>query len=185
MIELETERLVIRNFKPDDWTALREMILQYQESDFAVYDHQWPTDEDKLQGVCQWFSEGDRFFAVCLKQSPTLIGFVSLGPSQDDSAAFDFGYVFNFDYHGCGFATEACRKLLEYTFESLGATRITTGTAQANEPSCRLLANLGFRKTGESKATFERDDREEQVEFTALSFAITRKEWVTKSMPNN
>jgi RimJ/RimL family protein N-acetyltransferase len=161
------------------------MILQYQASEYSVYDHQWPTSEDELQAIARSFAEGDRFLAVWLKESPALIGFVALNPSGDNPTVFDLGYVFNFDYHGCGYAVEACRELLNHAFESRGATQITTGTAAANEPSCRLLEALGMKKTAERKASFQRDDRTEQVEFTALSFALTREEWQAKSRPND
>jgi len=42
MRTVETERLAIRNFTEDDWEDLREMILQYEASEYAVYGHQWP-----------------------------------------------------------------------------------------------------------------------------------------------
>ncbi|KKM93209.1 hypothetical protein LCGC14_1210670 [marine sediment metagenome] len=35
MIEIVTEQLIIRNFKPGDWNDLFEIGLNYEESEFA------------------------------------------------------------------------------------------------------------------------------------------------------
>jgi len=185
MTTLETDRLIIGNFEPKDWEALREMILQYQASEYSAYDHQWPTLAEDIQGIAKWFASGDSYLAVWLKETPVLIGFVSLTTADDDdAAAFDLGYVFNFDHHGRGYATEACRALLDHAFHSLGAERVTSGTATANQPSCRLLETLGMTKTGESTASFQKADQTEQIEFLALSFAVTREEWQARSGRN-
>ena len=36
MITLETDRLVIRNFRPDDWRELQELAIEYRASKWAV-----------------------------------------------------------------------------------------------------------------------------------------------------
>lgn len=46
---IETERLIIRNFKTDDWKALQEMIIQKESSEYAIYDHQWPTSDKEIK----------------------------------------------------------------------------------------------------------------------------------------
>ena len=172
---LATERLVIRNFVPDDWEALREMILQYESSEYAAYDHQWPTSEEEIRDVAGMFTKGDSFFVVCLK-GEEFIGFVALN-GTDVEREFDLGYCFNFRYHGKGYATEACRAIIDYAFSRLAAVRVVTGTAAANRPSCRLLARLGMKQTDESTGSFRQTPDGEPIEFAALSFALSRDEW--------
>jgi hypothetical protein len=41
MITIETPRLRIRTFCTDDWRELQEMIVTYQESEYARYDQLW------------------------------------------------------------------------------------------------------------------------------------------------
>jgi ribosomal-protein-alanine N-acetyltransferase len=186
MTAIETDRLAIRNFHADDWPDLREMILQYQASAYAQYDHPWPTGTDEIKGVTEWFAEGDSYLAVCLKTTSKLIGFIALNPHEEqDDLEFGLGYVFNADYHGKGYATEGCRAVLDYAFGQLGADRVSTGTAAANHPSCRLLRRLGLRETGQGTASFRKTQDGKPIEFVSLSFAISRDEWLVLSQAAN
>jgi len=161
MEPINTERLTLRRFTPDDWQDLRQMILQYAASPYAKYDHPWPTSEEELKGVAEWFASGDTYLAVCLRPEGTFIGFVCLNPRDEGPATYNLGYILNFDHHGQGYATEACRAALQRAFIDLGADRILTGTATENEPSCRLLARLGLKPTVDDEGLY----------------ALTRDEW--------
>jgi hypothetical protein len=72
---IETDRLTLRNFTALDGPALLEKQEQYQASTYAKYDHQWPTDPEKIRGVAKWFAEGDAYLAVWLKETNAFIGF--------------------------------------------------------------------------------------------------------------
>lgn len=130
---METERLSIRNFKKSDWEALHEMIVQYESSKYAVHDHQWPTFPEEIKRVAEWSASGDSYLAVCLKDTGQFIGFESLNQEQKENCReFNLGYCFNFDYHGEGYAIEACRAALENAFGELRADGAVAGTAAAN-----------------------------------------------------
>jgi [ribosomal protein S5]-alanine N-acetyltransferase len=178
MMALETERLIIRNFKISDWEALHEMIMQYEASGLAAFDQPWPTKPEEIRGVAEWFAGGDSYLAVCLKDSGRFIGFVGLSPEQkEDCREFNLGYIFNFDYHGKGYATEACRAVLKRAFEDLQADQVITGTAAANVSSCKLLEKLGFHKTAENTGSLRNDENGKPIEFFGYSYALTRDEW--------
>ena len=178
MTTLETERLVIRNFRIGDWEALHAMISQYAASEFAAYDQPWPTAPEEIRQIAAWFAGGDSFFAVCLKDTGRFIGFVSLNQEQkDDGREFNLGYVFNFDYHGKGYATEACRAVIRHAFECLQAQRVCTGTAAANHASCRLLERLGFKKIAESIGSFRNTQDGQPIEFLGYTYAVLKDEW--------
>ena len=51
MISLETDRLTIRNFAPDDWRALQEVVVAYQASDLARFEDPWPTADEKVKEI--------------------------------------------------------------------------------------------------------------------------------------
>jgi [ribosomal protein S5]-alanine N-acetyltransferase len=156
---IQTSRLTIRNFRPEDWRDLHELIVQYQASEWAQYDDKWPTSEEEIQGVTRWFSEGDSFLAVCLQTTGKVIGFVALNTvDRAGGAAPNLGYVFNFNYHNQGYASEAARAAVARAFEQMDAARIVTGTADANLPSCRVLAKLGFRAIGNGEYELTRDE---------------------------
>lgn len=178
MDPLTTERLVIRNFKSGDWEALLEMILKYEASPYAKFDQQWPTSPEEIKGVAEWFASGDGFLAVCLKETGRLIGFVALNPEQDEERrVYNLGYVFNADYHGKGYASEACREVLHHAFDALQVDRVITGTAAANTASRRLLEKLGFQKTGESTGSFWQGDDGKPIEFLGYTYALSKEKW--------
>jgi ribosomal-protein-alanine N-acetyltransferase len=181
MIALETGRLFLRNFFPSDWEALQAMIVQYQVSEMAAYDQPWPTAAEEIKGVTNWFSSGDQYHAVCQKEGGQFIGFVALNPESDeDSRVFNLGYVFNADFHGNGYATEACRAVLQNAFEKLGVERVVTGTAAANHPSRRLLERLGFQKTKESIASFYSTEDGKPIEFLGTEYSINKETWMKR-----
>jgi RimJ/RimL family protein N-acetyltransferase len=178
MTRLETERLVIRNFHTTDWEVLHEMIAQYQSSEFAAYDQPWPTAPEEIKKITDWFASGDSYLAVCLKATGRFIGFVALNPEpSDDQPVFNLGYVFNFDYHGHGYATEACRAVLGQAFDVRQAHRVVTGTAETNRASCRLLERLGFQKTSESTGSFRQTSDGKPISFVGYSFELSRDAW--------
>ncbi len=178
MITLQTDRLVLRNFHPDDWEALYEMISQYEASEYAAYDQQWPTTPEEIKGVTEWFAGGDSFLAVCLKSSGKLIGLVSVNP-EEKPGIYNIGYIFNASHHGRGYATEACRAALHHVFGELQADSVITGTAAANKASCRLLERLGFRKTGEKTGSFRETPEGRPIEFLGYIYHLPKEVWVS------
>ncbi len=178
MTAVETERLTIRSFREEDWRDLQEMAVQYEASEYAVYDHQWPTDEEGLRGAATWFASGDGYLAVCLKPGGKVIGLVVLNEEEGCAGTtFGLGYVFNFEYHGKGYATEACAAMLHRAFAGLGAERVTAGTAAANLPSCRLLERLGLKRISEGTGHFRKTAEGVPIEFLGYMYAISRLEW--------
>lgn len=65
----------------------------------------------------------------------------------------EIGILLGRAYWGQGFATECANAVITQGF-SRGLKRITADVDPRNEASLKLLRRLGFRKTGEAKATF-------------------------------
>ena len=179
---IETERLLIHNFRPEDAEALRKVIVEKEASEYAVYDHEWPTSFGAIRGIVEWFAKEDAYLAICLKEGGDLIGFISLNPGEDEGAQeYDLGYCLHPAHQGKGYATEGCRALVEHAFTRLRARRITSGTGAPNRPSVRLLERLGFRVVGESEGCFRETEEGKPITFRGYSFALTREEWKAAS----
>ena len=162
MISLETDRLIIRNFRPDDWQELQELAIVYQASEEAKFEPPWPTSEEEVQGMATWFSGGDSYLAVWLKEIRKLIGLIAIERREgQEQRLHNLGYVFHPSYHGHGYATEGCRAAMTYVFENLAADGILTGTDPENTSSVALLNRLGLQAIGGGE------------------YVISREEWLT------
>jgi RimJ/RimL family protein N-acetyltransferase len=159
METIRSDRLVIRNFSPQDWVELRAMIVLYQGTDSARYDHKWPTSSEEIQGITVWFAGTDSYLAVYLKTAPTLIGFIAIDRRDDqEDKVHNLGFIFHPDYQGQGFAAEACRAVMRYLFDRMGVDRILTGTHPANQSSVRLLKRLGLKAISPDEYVISRDE---------------------------
>ena len=67
--------------------------------------------------------------------------------------------------------------MINYVFNEMGVEQFTSGTANANYPSCNLLAKLGFHKTGESTESFRNTPQGKPIEFVGSSFLLEKDEW--------
>lgn len=186
MREIVTDRLILTNFRENDWKALQEIVVSYKASPFSAYDHEWPTSDEQIQGVAKWFSEGDTFLAVRLKKEGKLVGFISLSQTDNkETLEFDIGYVFNSAFHKNGYAREGCRAMLSFAFRHLNAGRVVTGTASENTPSCHLLEKIGMKRISQGLCSFNKTSDGRPIEFLGYSFAIAKDEWAKQDEDTN
>jgi len=95
----------------------------------------------------QWIASiGDDEFVRAIEHGGELIGAVGLIQRKPGQA--EIGYWIGKPWWGNGFATEAARALMEYCFDEVGITQLTAGHFVDNPASARVIAKLGFRRTG-------------------------------------
>lgn len=165
---METNRLIIRKFTIDDFQDFSELIRNKMKSEYAVYDEQFPTDNEPLKGVLSYFKDSDEFFAVELKTVSKVIGFVSLNYVND--SVRNLGYCIHTDYQGNGYAREAVAEIKRYARDDLRINKLISGTAEENEPSVKLLISSGFTITEKHPASFVNDENGNPIVFTGCSF---------------
>ena len=163
MIKLDTNRLIIRSFLPDDWQDLQDVVIQYQASEWAKYEDPWPTSTEEVKGIAKFFASGDSFLAVSLKDTGKLIGLIAIERRKEqEERVHNLGYVFHPGYSGRGYATEGCRAVMTFLFEQLGITAILTGTRLENTPSVRLLERLGLHPIGQGEFRMTKEEWRKQ-----------------------
>ena len=86
--------------------------------------------------------------------APRLIGGIGFGPMPDSVGVREFGYWIARPYWGLGFATEAGRALLASARDTLRLKRLDAGHFVDNPASGRVLAKLGFKPTGVTRARY-------------------------------
>ncbi|MDR1329767.1 MAG: GNAT family N-acetyltransferase [Oscillospiraceae bacterium] len=167
-IPLETDRLILRRFTPDDWKDLNEYLSQPETVCFEPYEP-FSMEDSKREAVTR--SENAAFLAVCLKSGGKLIGNIYIAPQ--DYGAWELGYVFNSKFWRNGYATEAARAAIEYAFAN-SARRVTAMCNPLNEASWKLLERLGFTREGHLRKNifFKRDEQSEPIWQDTYEYAI-------------
>ncbi len=138
---LETGRLFIRKLNEADWQKMKNIFIDFNNSKYSVYDMPLPTEDEEIKALTKRFSDSNLFFAVLLKESNSMIGYVCFHKNGDK---YDLGYCFHSAYHSNGYAYESTNALIKYCVDEYGVTCFTAGTAIDNKPSCKLLEKLGF-----------------------------------------
>jgi ribosomal-protein-alanine N-acetyltransferase len=147
MLILETERLLLREFAPEDADALMCVL-----SDAETMRY-YPATLDRA-GVVEWIARNRRryeeaghgLWAMVLKSSGELIGDCGLTRQTVDGVEeFELGYHVRRDLWGRGYAPEAAQACRDYGFERLGAERIISLVRVGNLPSRRVAEKVGMK----------------------------------------
>jgi len=147
---LETQRLILREFTPDD----REDIHVYASNPLVVQYTIWGPNtkedtQDYLNRVLEMQNQDPRQeyeLAVVMKDTEQLIGGCGIYASKP--AQGEIGYCFDPAYWGKGFATEAADRLLEFGFRELGLHRIFATCRPGNLGSAKVMQKLGMKYEG-------------------------------------
>ena len=146
-----TERLLLRPFKRGDVDA----VYGYRRrDDVARYLFDQPMTRENCADAVQLrvsqlslIEDGDRLvLAVERRSGGELIGELSLICRSTAARQAEIGYIFNPDFHGQGFATEATRALMTLGFRDHGFHRIYARCDIRNTASYRLMERLGMRR---------------------------------------
>lgn len=176
---METQRLHIRRFKPEDWPDLFEYLSQPAVVRYEPYD---VFTEEASREAADRRSEDQRFWAVCLKDSQKLIGNLYL--SEKSPGVWELGYVFNASFHGNGYATEAAEALVDSVFRTQNAHRVEAGVDPLNTASWRLLERLGLRREGHLRQNtcFKKDEAGQPIWADAFVYGILADEWLSRKL---
>ncbi len=176
MTNLITQRLVIRNFDNEDWEQLKVIIIDKEASKYAIYDYQFPTTDNEIQKITKGFAMGDNYLAVCESTSGKIIGFISL--NGENERELDLGFCIYSPYQHKGYAFESCKAVINYAFSVLNVVQLTSGTANENYPSFKLLHKLGFKLSAEGIASFRNTTDGLPIEFLGSLFVLSRENWI-------
>lgn len=150
---LETERLILRTFTPDD----AESMFQNIASDpdvvrFMLYDR-CDTIEATRKHIDQWLRYFDEpgareLFAIVLKSTGEVIGTIDHAELDTEARSAEVGYQLGKSWWGKGYTTEALRAVLAYCFETVGLNRVWADYDTRNTASGRVMQKAGMRYEG-------------------------------------
>lgn len=149
-IYIETERLILRDWKKDD-----EKDFARINSDPLVMEYlPRVLDEKASNHLVQKFKahfkkHGYGLFAVEHKDTGEFMGFVGLN-HVDFKAAFtpavEIAWRLDYPYWGQGYASEAARAVLDYAFKELELEEVVSFTVHDNDRSMGVMENIGLSR---------------------------------------
>jgi len=149
---IETDRLLLRHYQPDDVPAIltltadptvREFIGNLPDSEEAAWTR-------LLRCAGHWNLFGCGTFAVVEKTSGVLLGevgaaFYRRGVDPVLDRVPEASWLFSSQYRGSGFAFEAMSGLLRWVERRTSHDRVACLIEPFNLPSLKLAERLGFR----------------------------------------
>jgi RimJ/RimL family protein N-acetyltransferase len=190
-MQLTTDRLLIREYVPEDWRAVLAYQLKPGYGDF--YEEQ-TRDEAYAREFVGWFVSWQQEtprrrwqMAVTLKGAPdVVIGSCGLrvGGVEDrfDPTAGEaaLGYELDPSHWGRGYATEAAAALLRFGFETLGLHRVWSYHVAPNERSAAVLRRLGFRQEGRLRE----NEHLRGAWHDTIVYGLLQSEWEARAASN-
>lgn len=150
-IQIETDRLLLRSFKPSDLDDFYEYASVEGVGEMAGWKHH--ENKEISQVILNNFIAEDKTFAICLKSNHKVIGSLGIekyGLEEKLSEFFDYkgreiGYVLSKDYWGYGIMPEAVRAVVKYLFDELNLDFLTCGYYLFNNQSKKVQEKCGFK----------------------------------------
>ncbi|NJN38117.1 MAG: GNAT family N-acetyltransferase [Acaryochloridaceae cyanobacterium CSU_3_4] len=144
---LETQRLLLRELRQDDYRELAPILANPQVMKFSQTGilSTSQTQEKIKNFITSYKKFGFGKWAVILKQSSQLIGYCGIAIEQVDSKSEkEIGYRLDPRFWGQGLATEAAIGATDYGFAQLKFPYLLGIVERANPTSVRVLEKLGM-----------------------------------------
>lgn len=147
---LETERLQIRPWTPDDIAHYLTLSNDVGYTSFSLPGQFVLNSEEAKERIQDrldlYESKKVGKFLLLSKKTGEVVGTCGLGAYEiDGREEMELGYRLRLQYWGKGYATEAAEATLKYGFDKLGLKRIVAFALPQNQASIRVIERLGGR----------------------------------------
>lgn len=160
-VYLETERLLLRRFTPDDVDNL--VALDADPAVMRYLSGGAPTPREMIERdvLPRWLAYYDRapgfgHWAAVARAGWEFLGWFGFHPTVgDDPAEVELGYRLRQAAWGKGYATEGSRALIRRGFTELGVRRVIASTYEDNIGSRRVMEKVGLTLVRSYRPTLE------------------------------
>ena len=167
---IETERLGLREYTPDDFDRLYEIMSDPE----TMQHYPAPFDAERTKGWIAWNLDnyekyGFGLWAVVLKETGEFIGDCGITLQNIDGEMLpEIGYHIHRKHWRKGYAGEAARAVRDWAFQNTEYNVLYSYMKYTNEGSWRTAMAIGMKKVKEYP------DPKNTISY---AFAITREEW--------
>ncbi len=179
MVELRTDRLVLREFVADDASALNaiESIPEVARN-IGFEPSTLESSRELVRQMMAWQDDQPRRhvgLAITIHGNiHHCVGRCGLARTGEEPGEAELWYSLHPDHWGQGYMTEAIRTLVGYGFAELGLHRILAAIDPGNVGSWRVAEKIGMRREGHLvENAFIADEW-----CDSYLYAILAREWV-------
>lgn len=180
MIYLETERLILRDYREADFSEYYQLKTD-SKTMYYLQDIQMFTKKEAYEDfrkVLDDMKKPDRqfyFMHIELKNSHEQLGSIGYTVTDDTPMGkiVGAGYFIYPKFWGKGYTTEAFKRVIEFAFSDNNVYRISTGCLAENVGSERVMQKCGLIKEAEH-IDYEWHDGKMK---TRLEYRLLKKEW--------
>lgn len=154
---IETERLILREWKEDDKKSFARinndpMIMEFFPRRLTEKDSNHLVDKFQKH----FKDHGYGFYAVEMKETGEFMGFAGLQRVEMDvpfRGAVEIAWRLDYEYWGKGYGTEVAAAVLEHGFKKLKLKEIVGYAVHDNSRAIKLMEKLGMVR--DAKGDFE------------------------------
>lgn len=184
MVELKTERLILRQWHQNDLTDFAALNADSEVMKFFSYTmNKKESDELAEKIISRMNNNGWGFWAVETISDHVFIGFVGLNkPSYDVPVdpCVEIGWRLAKQYWGQGYATEAAKAALAFAFNKLELCEVYSFAAVGNQRSRAVMERLNMVNTSISFQHPMMPENSKHKEH--VLYKIDRKQWLEKQV---
>lgn len=152
MARLETERMILREFKMSDAPSIAMHIGNYDVAKMlsrVPFPYALSDAEGFLKTQIEEQIDERMVFAIQMKEGPEdAVGAIGVHGEDEADGEAELGYWIAEPYWGKGFVSEAAVAAVQYAFEEMGLTKLHAGHFAGNEGSRKVLLKQGFKDVG-------------------------------------
>lgn len=145
---LETERLILRDWRDDDVERWVAMNADPRVTEFFGKTYTREFSEASARKIREHLGrDGFGWWAVEVRGGTPFAGVVALQAVPFEAAftpAYEIGWRFAPEHWGRGYATEGAKAALTHAFDRLGWREVIAFTAEPNLKSQRVMQRLGM-----------------------------------------
>lgn len=170
-MQLETERLILREYTMEDFGALYEILSDEE----TMQHYPKPFTKEKVQDWILWNLDnyavfGFGLWAVVLKATGQVIGDCGVTLQNiNGSLRPEIGYHIHKTHQRKGYATEAARRCKDWIFQNTPFNIVYSYMKYTNIASGTVAVKNGMRLT---------EAYDDPVNTVSKAYAITREQWI-------
>ena len=139
---LETQRMMIRSFTPEDATDLHEILGDDDTMEYCEPAYDFEKTKEFLHSFCIGRKGA---VAAVHKESGKMVGYILF--NELEKGVFELGWFFNRSFWRQGLAYESCKAVIDYAFVERKAHKVFDETIDAGK-SVGLMQKLGMQLEG-------------------------------------